>query len=135
MSLEDTLKRIMKVDVGIVGISTLTPIIKRSLRLAAGLRQASLDQKIILGGPHASIFPERTLRESPATDIIVRGEGELTMLNLIRALETGRDFSRVGGLVIRERDGKPVLTGPGSLVENLDFSSFPSSRPSPHGQV
>jgi len=126
LTLEETLSKIMESGAEIVGISTLTPTIKRSLRLAEYIKHASPDQTIVLGGPHASIFPIRTMKECPATDIIVRGEGEITTLNLVRALETGKNLNQVRGLAIRDKNGEPKLTGQGPFVEDLDSLPFPA---------
>ena len=59
----------------------------------AALLKARLGRPFVLGGPHATVFPERVLAEAPILDYVVRGEGEETLLELVEALEgLGREL-------------------------------------------
>jgi len=40
-----------------------------------------------MGGPHVTFTDERDLRKFPEVDIVIRGEGEETMRELVRTLE------------------------------------------------
>lgn len=74
---------------------------------------------IVYGG----VFPTYHLREvlaaEPQVDVIVRGEGELTAVALLAALETGADLAQVEGIAFR-RGGKVVETPPATMIEDLD---------------
>lgn len=75
---------------------------------------------IILGGVHASIFPEQTL-EDDRIDYIIAGEGEYTFPELVKAIEKKKGFSKVKGIGYK-KDGKPIITPRRPL---LDMETLP----------
>ena len=72
--------------------------------LIKGIRERFPDHLIVLGGEHCSALPERCLAETGA-DIVVCGEGEDTVVDLVDALRAGRDLESVSGLVFRREGG------------------------------
>lgn len=75
----------------------------------------------VMGGPHVTFYDRNALEEAPYLDIIIRGEGEYTFLNIIEA----RDLSNVDGITYRER-GEIVRNPPSKFIENLDELPFPA---------
>ena len=65
------------------------------------------DIPVVWGGRHATIIPEQTV-EDPLIDIIVAGQGELTLLELVRALENKMSLEEIPGIVYK--NGKKVST-------------------------
>lgn len=80
---------------------------------------------IVVGGPHATALPQRTLIECPAIDFLIYGEGEITMLELTNAIDKGLNFNGVDGIYYRSKGGI-LNTKPRRLVENLDDLPFPA---------
>ena len=79
----------------------------------------------IMGGPHVSFSAERTLNDYPGIDLIVAGEGERTIAELMaNRCDTGK-WSQIPGLVFR-RDGRIVDTGPRPFIEDLDTLPLPA---------
>lgn len=87
----------------------------------------SIDPQIftIAGGTHFSHCAAHAMANYPI-DAIVRGEGEVTLVELLAALENGRDLDRVAGLALPDGDGGPRYTGHRPLIENLDELPFPA---------
>lgn len=105
----------------IVGITSVTmnyPIASRILRDCK-----EIDGNIItvIGGPHVSFWTEEALRDAPWIDIVVRGEGEYTMLEIVR----GKCLPEIEGIAFSE-NGEIVLTRPRQWIENLDELPFPA---------
>ncbi len=89
------------------------------LKTATELRAAFPQTTIIYGGVYPSYADEITLRDCPAIDVIVRGEGEQTILNLIAAYSSGASLSTVCG--ITWRDGSAIRRNtPAPPLQNLD---------------
>lgn len=86
----------------------------------------SIDPKIlcVVGGPHPSVLPEETLKETK-TDIVVLGEGEITMLELVKAVEKKRPLNKVLGLYYKNND-KIIFTGRRPNIKDLDSLPFPA---------
>lgn len=62
------------------------------------------DAVIIVGGEHPTAMPEYTLRDCPAIDYVVRGEGELTLLDLVHRIRTGQRPEEVSGVAYLAND-------------------------------
>lgn len=104
-----------------------------TLNCANLVRRILPKARIITGGYTASILWEKALKDG-AADFVVIGEGELTLLELLRALkENSTDFSGILGLAYM-RGGVPVKNAPRPLLENLDdlpqpaYDMFPMER-------
>ncbi len=76
------------------------------------------DQPVILIGGHVSTLPERTLEEE-AADFVCKGEGPITVVQLLAALSEGTPLDDVEGLV-HCRDGVVVVNRPAPLILDLD---------------
>lgn len=76
---KNTLKAIQEYKPDLVGITAMTPVINRAYEIADKCRKNGI--KTVLGGVHATIFPEDALKHS---DIVVVGDGEYPMLSIIR---------------------------------------------------
>lgn len=108
-----------------VGISVLTPLAGGAFEAAEQARRALPGAVIILGGPHVTAFPEQTLAECPASDVIVCGEGERTLVELLAALSAGKEPGGVAGLVYRSESGL-VKTESRLHIDDLDSLPLPA---------
>lgn len=81
----------------------------------------------IFGGPFLVSLSERILKNDPLFDFIVMGEGELTTLELLQALERKEeDFSEIKGLVWRDKSGRVIINDKRGVIEDLDTLPFPA---------
>ncbi|MBS3141740.1 B12-binding domain-containing radical SAM protein [Candidatus Woesearchaeota archaeon] len=78
----------------------------------------------IFGGPNAT-FSAKDLLEYEDVDAIVLGEGEITTLELIKAIEEGRNLSEVKGIAYREGENYIFTESRGALA-NLDTLPTPA---------
>jgi radical SAM superfamily enzyme YgiQ (UPF0313 family) len=60
---------------------------------------------IVAGGEHITALPEHSLRDCPALDVCVRGEGEHTFYEVLECLSEGRDLATVNGIAYIDGDG------------------------------
>ena len=89
----------------LVGISILTNTAPRGYQYAAALKTTAT--RVVLGGPHASCLPDEALRYC---DYVVRGEGETTLPELLRALAGNQPLAAVAGLSYH--DGAHICHNP-----------------------
>jgi radical SAM superfamily enzyme YgiQ (UPF0313 family) len=118
ISVEAVVKDICHQRDRIVGISMLTPAYGVVKSLCFEIKKAYPDALIVLGGPHCTALPERTLEEIQAADIICFGEGELTMAEIALA-EENKDLERIQGICFW-KDGKIRRTQTRPYVRYLD---------------
>jgi anaerobic magnesium-protoporphyrin IX monomethyl ester cyclase len=104
---------------GIIGFPCTTLIMPVVYRMAKKLKK--VENTIIVGGPHVSAVPVETLEECPSIDIVVIGEGEITVLDLA----TQKNLSDIAGIVYR--DGSTIKTNPPRrMIKDLDSIEFPA---------
>jgi anaerobic magnesium-protoporphyrin IX monomethyl ester cyclase len=112
----------------LVGVSAMTHEVHMAARIASGVR-TQIGVPVVIGGCHVTALPERTMREFPAFDYGVCGEGEMTMLELLRCLQAGGhcDVRSILGLV--HRDANEIVVNPPRpylTSEELDALPWPA---------
>jgi anaerobic magnesium-protoporphyrin IX monomethyl ester cyclase len=113
----DVLDRLMReFDPDLVGLSVMTFQRRTASRIIELLRAWKPALKIVAGGYDPSLAAEAY--QAMALDFIVRGEGDLTFRELLRALEQGGGFGRICGLSYR--DGEHWLHNPDRPVRGLE---------------
>ena len=132
-------KALKRLRPDVVGINCVTHSRHRSLEMARLAKELVPAAATVLGGIHATFLDRQILEHYPQVDVIVRGEGEQTMLELVRAIEAGRphraaptwspqpgcgDLGAIQGLSFR-RDGQVVQTPPRAKWASLDGLPFP----------
>lgn len=75
--------------------------------------------KSFIWGPHPTILPERTIRETD-TDFVVRGEGYETIVELFNALHSNGRVDKIAGLSYLDRTGKYIQNMDALLINDLD---------------
>ena len=107
----------------VIGLSVMTPAAPRAFQLARHLKH-SLDAPVIFGGPHASSFPQDSLRDR-ADDIVVVGEVEYTMLELVERIAAKASVADVLGILYCQ-NGQIVENPPRPYPPALDSIPFPA---------
>jgi len=109
----------------VVGLSAVTATMPAVEHLAAVVRRAAPEARIVLGNIHADIFAADLLRAGTA-DVIVHGEGERTIVDLVQTLaDSTRSLADVQGISYFE-GGDIVHTPPRPYIADLDDLPFPA---------
>jgi anaerobic magnesium-protoporphyrin IX monomethyl ester cyclase len=95
-------KVFMEFQPNIIGATAVTMTFNDAIRVITDAKSISPHITTVMGGPHISFCAEETMREYPALDLAVIGEGDETVVELTRALENQADLSRIRGIVYRE---------------------------------
>ncbi len=121
LSEQGLIKQIKQFNPNIVGISCHTPLVYPAHKIAKTVKSFSRQITVIMGGPHPSVLPEDTIADENV-DIVVRGEGEITLFELVKAIEGGTSLDSILGITYRD-NGK-ILTNPDRPL-TTDLDSFP----------
>lgn len=113
----------------VVGITATTFNLVDALLVAKTVKEVC-DAKTVLGGPHASIYPEETLGLG-GMDFLVLGEGESTFTELLLGMDSESRLSDVKGLAFKGKNGI-TITKPRGLIEALDELPFPARHLTPY---
>jgi anaerobic magnesium-protoporphyrin IX monomethyl ester cyclase len=125
LSLEEATSAITRWSPDVVGITAVTISIHSAAALAQSIKRTGSHSTIVLGGPHVTATPEETLRLYQQFDVCILGEGEITLVELLNALQGGRDLREVDGIAYL-RDGEVLKTRPRALIKDLDTLPFPA---------
>jgi len=118
---ELTIKALKDFQPQLVGIGATTTLINDAYRVARLSKGALPGIPVVVGGPHASVLPSQTLEECADIDMVVRGEGENTMLDLA----AGSKLNEIDGITFR--DGHKFYTNKDRVpIEDLDVLPFPA---------
>ena len=109
----------------IVGISCMVSMLPFVFLGTKLLKERDPDRVIMLGGPGPSGVDEVILRAAPWIDVVVRGEGEETIVEVVRALSAGESLDAIPGIAYRDRSG--VHRNPArERIRDLDGIAFPA---------
>jgi radical SAM superfamily enzyme YgiQ (UPF0313 family) len=117
----DNLKNALK-GYDVIGISFLTSMLPEALMIAKAGHD--IGAKIVMGGPHATALPHDLLKNG-YVDIVVRKEGELTTLDLLKAFEGKKELDDVKGISFR-KNSRIMDTPDREYIENIDSMPFPA---------
>lgn len=118
-------EKIKKAVFDIVGIGGLVTIYKYVKWLASIIKKYHPDKRIIIGGSVGTSIPKIMLENNPI-DIVCMGEGEETIRELIRSIESEKNLSGVRGIWYKDRTGMIYETGARKAMKELDVIPFPA---------
>lgn len=102
----------------LLGIGGMSPVIDTNFK-AIKLARPHV-KHIVMGGPHVSLYKEKIFEQCPEVDIAVIGEGELTAVDVVRALESGAPLDGIPGVVVR---GGCYIERP--LIKDINTLPYP----------
>jgi radical SAM superfamily enzyme YgiQ (UPF0313 family) len=115
-------QRVKKARPFLVGISSLfSAYAHEADQTAKIVKTYHPDCEIVVGGHHATAMPGRVM-ESSAVDFVLRGEGEVSMARLAKALHNETGYEDIPGLVYRKPDG---LLQVGEIVSTRNPDDLP----------
>lgn len=120
--MEQILQDIYKRKPDVIGFSCYIWNISYVKVILADIKKVLPDVKIWVGGPEVSYHGEAFLKEEPAVDLVMMGEGEITFAHFLKALLEGEDLKQVPGLMVRNADGTFTDTG---FRQVMDMSQIP----------
>jgi len=121
---EETEKRLMHTDYDMLCISTLTKNFDDGLKVAKIAKKANPRCVTVFGGIHPTIFADDIIKRKEI-DIVCIGEGDYTILELIKTIENNGEFSQIKGIYYK--DGENIIKNEHRpLIQNLDEIPFPA---------
>ena len=111
----------------LIGITSMTPTIQSAIQSAYAAKETCPDALVVLGGPHATFMDEQVLSEDKSIDIVVRGEGEETLLDLTQNVSNHKNLNKIEGITYRN-NGNIVRTSNRTYIQNLDELPRPAYK-------
>jgi radical SAM superfamily enzyme YgiQ (UPF0313 family) len=111
----------------LVGLTAMTPTIPSALLSARAAKEACPNSKVILGGPHATFMDKQIISEEKSIDIVVRGEGEQTLMEIAQNASNAERLHDINGITFRNK-GHIVQTPDRFFIQNLDDIPRPAYK-------
>ncbi|HEV7923781.1 MAG TPA: radical SAM protein [Verrucomicrobiae bacterium] len=118
LSDEGLFKLVAEFQPEIAGFSVITPNYPVARQQISKLKQLHPDVWVLAGGIHATLFPDDLMADG--ADVVVLGEGEPVILELVSSLAEGRDLGGLPGLLFRAATGEVIRTAGHSQTSTLD---------------
>lgn len=109
----------------IVGISCIIANFSNAIKISKLIKKIDSRILIVLGGIYPTFADKEILAKHSEVNIIVRGEGEITFFNLMKAVKKERGLKNVSGISFRQND-KYVRNKDLPLIKNLDILPTPA---------
>ena len=109
----------------IVGTNCVTMNFNRAAGILKSVKQINPSIITLMGGPHVSFDSENTLLLYPEIDIIVKGEGEATVKELLGVIDNRKKWPLIQGIVFRDK-GQTITTAPRPFIKDLDALPLPA---------
>jgi anaerobic magnesium-protoporphyrin IX monomethyl ester cyclase len=127
---ESLKSRIDSINPDVVGLTAMTMTLIDVIKTISLVKTVNKNIKVVLGGPHAHLFPEETINLKDV-DCLVLGEGEEVFKELLYAIDNKTALRKIPGLVFKD-NGKIVNTGTRPFITNLDNLPFPARHLVPY---
>lgn len=124
-SSDEVEKKIKTAVFDVVGIGAIVTVYRYVKWLIGILKRDHPDKKIMIGGSVGTSIP-RIILEKTEADIICKGEGEITVMELVNALQDGIDLKTVDGIWFKGQDGKIIINRGRSPIKDLDNIPLPA---------
>ena len=110
---------------GVLGATSVTLNFPQAAAIVSEAKRHRPSLLTLMGGPHVSFTAEQSLAAYPGIDLIVRGEGERTIAELMAGGMEPASFGNVPGVAFRS-NGRTVITDPQPFIEDLDALPLPA---------
>ena len=120
-------------DPQFVGATAVTMNFEHAAGVIRDVKAIAPDILTVMGGPHVTFCARETMEACPEIDFIVLGEGEETLVELVRAYQNGSNWENIKGIAYQDQ-GRPVLTAPKDPIQDIDTLPEPARHLIPLGR-
>jgi len=121
----ETVNLIEKESPRLVGLSATHEFLTAAVDIARCLREDGYKGHITMGGYLSTFLHDKIIAEYPYFDSIVRGEGEITIVELMKNLSSPSKWDSIAGLTYRD-DGEIKVNPARDLISDLDSLPHPA---------
>jgi anaerobic magnesium-protoporphyrin IX monomethyl ester cyclase len=109
----------------VIGITATTSTFNISSKILEKIKISNNEILTVIGGAHASATGGQLLAEHPHIDVVIKGEGEASFLNVLKNFEA-KDLSNIKGISYRNSSNEVVDNEPNNEYIDINKSPFPA---------
>jgi len=122
---EEIIRQVAEFNPDLIGLYATTFGWDRAQKTAAAIKRVLPGVFIVVGGPYPIALQEKCLEDCPEIGAVVTGEGEVTVVEIMKRLGSGKELAGVQGVAYRE-EGEIKKNPPRPLITDLDQLPFPA---------
>lgn len=107
-------------EFNLIGFSVMISNVENTLKMAKKVKTDFPEKRVAVGGPHVNSNPGFFIKKE-FIDIVVVGEGELTVLEIMQ----DKEMAEIKGIYYKDGNGKIAFSGARDRIKNLDMLPFP----------
>jgi len=119
-------KEILALKPRVVGIQLFRETAEQSFVIARMIKEAAPEIVTVMGGHTATLHAANIINSHPEIDVIVTGEGDVTIVDLCTRILKGEDFAGCKGTIYRRNNGAIHRNPPRGLVREMDTLPMPA---------
>ncbi len=127
LTTDETVNWVEKEKPDILGFSTFSSSGRTAAWISSKVKEKNPNILVVLGNHYATFNSKRILRKYPSVDIIVRGEGENTVVDLVNSMQNEDNLKKVSGITFRYNKNI-ISTHDRPLIRDLDSLPFPDRK-------
>ncbi len=120
VDLAQTMEKLRAFKPHLIVLQTVTSSFENDAKVAAEIKKALPDTKILTVGDHVSALPEQSLKEMPAADWLAMREFDFTSRDVALALMNKTPVENVPGIAYRKKDGTTTRTDGSRVAKSSD---------------
>ncbi len=120
-----TAREVIKSGALIVGVTCLTENRYSALKTLRAIKSLKKDILCVIGGLHPTFTDKLIIENYPFVDIVVRGEGEETLYEIVTSVKKKKSLSKIKGISYR-KNGKYVFNPDRGFIANIESLPFPA---------
>ncbi|MFC1486296.1 B12-binding domain-containing radical SAM protein [Thermoproteota archaeon] len=125
LTLSDVKNELRKRHPHMVGLTSTTLTYKSAINIIIVAKEVLPTCFTLIGGSHVTFWDAEALNECPQLDVVVRGEGETTLVELAEKVENGESYDHVAGITCRKGD-KIIKNSDRPHIEDLESLPYPA---------
>ncbi len=127
LSIEEAVEAVANHAPDVIGISSFTTLSPNdAYPIAQRLRERLPGTPMVMGGPHVTAFGEQIFEDCPEVELLIPGDAELVLCQLVDRLSRQESYEDVPGLIFRGADGEAAKTPPPETVRDIDRLPHPA---------
>jgi anaerobic magnesium-protoporphyrin IX monomethyl ester cyclase len=123
--LEEIVNSVKRNKPRLVGISCLSTDMGDVKRLVSRIKKEDEDILTVVGGIHPTLFPTYFFEESDDVNFVVMGEGEVTLVELVKGIRTKGNLGAIDGIAYKHQ-GKVCINKQRDPIKDMDKIPFPA---------
>ena len=117
----------------LVGATAVSMTVDNALKVISDVKRINSEILTVMGGPHVTFCARQTLADNSELDFIALGEGENTIVELIKAADNRQNWDAVRGIAFR-RNSEICFTPDREFIQDLDTLPTPARHLLPMGR-